>query len=199
MGGCSPLAPRPDYSKFFVLTPISDPSVPSAPVTSARPLAIGLGPVDFPDYLKRPQVVTRTSANELDFSPVDRWGEPLEVNFNRVLSENLSQLLGTSDIIDYPWSRRTDINYQVVINVQRFETDSNGQSQLRARWIIRDGTTGKDLYASQTVAAVSSPMDNAQSARALSSDLGSLSRDVANKIIQLHQQRTSLAISRRSG
>jgi len=95
--GCSPLAPRPNYSKFFILTPLADDASPAATAasTTARQLAVGIGPIDFPDYLRRAQVVTRSAPNEIELSAVDRWGEPLDKNFDRVLSENLAKLLKT--------------------------------------------------------------------------------------------------------
>jgi uncharacterized lipoprotein YmbA len=152
---------------------------------SSRRLRIGLGPIDFPDYLKRPQVVTRTSANQLDLSPVDRWGEPLDENFRRVLSEDLAQMLGTQNIEDYPWSSKQEINYQIVVSVQRFETNADGRSELAARWRIVDGATGKELYASQTTA--SSSAGGASSAPALSQAVATLSRDIASQINQLSE------------
>ncbi len=111
---CSPLAPRPDDSKFFILNPISDGAAAAvSPVSATQSLTIGIGPIEFPDYLRRLEVVTRTSANELDLSSDKRWGEPLDRNFARVLSENLSQLLNTQQLERYPWSRRTEVDYQV--------------------------------------------------------------------------------------
>src|ERR1700719_1481390 len=83
---CSPLAPQADHSKFFILSPIPDGTAPAATSMSAtQSLTIGIGPIDFPDYLRRLQVVTRTSENELDLSAEKRWGEPLDRNFARVL------------------------------------------------------------------------------------------------------------------
>src|SRR5260221_12564349 len=112
--GCSPLAPRPNYTKFFILTPVASTTAPVTTTTSSnvRHLIIGIGPIDFPDYLKRSQVVTRSAPNRLDLSPVDRWGEPLDKNFQRILSENLAQLLNTSRIEQFPWYRRTHVEYQ---------------------------------------------------------------------------------------
>ena len=60
-----------------------------------------------------------------------------------VLSENLATLLDTQQIEKYPWSLRTKVDYQIEINVQRFETTSDGQTQLIASWIIRDGRAAK--------------------------------------------------------
>ena len=113
--GCSPLAPKPDYARFFVLTPITD-TAGTIPSGATSRLVIGVGPIDLPGYLQRLEVVTRGSANRLDVSPVDRWGEPLDKNFARILEENLSRLLGTDHIEQYPWSRKTAVDYQIAIN-----------------------------------------------------------------------------------
>ena len=62
--GCSVLSPQPDRSKFFILTPVSDSAGITARPASTNPnsqLTIGVGPVDFPDYLRRLAVVTRVA------------------------------------------------------------------------------------------------------------------------------------------
>ncbi len=187
--GCLPLAPQPDRSKLFILSPLTESSVPvstSAGSTANPPVTVGIGPIDFPDYLRRPEVVTQTSTNELDLSDEKRWGEPLDKNFARVLSENISKLLNTQQIEKYPWPVRTHIDYQIEVDVQRFETTSDGQSQLIARWIIKDGA-GKDLYASETSASTPVSAGEPGASAALSSDLATLSREVAARITELHQ------------
>ena len=180
------LAPRPDYSKFFILTPLSGGANPTQASTSAgQKLTIGIGPIEFPDYLRRPEVVTRTSPNELHLAAEKRWGEPLDKNFSRVLSENLSQLLNTQQLEKYPWPRRTQIDYQIAVEVQRFETTADNQAQLVARWIIKDGSSGKDLYASETTASTPVGSSETAASAALSTDLATLSRDIASQVTDL--------------
>jgi uncharacterized lipoprotein YmbA len=190
--GCSPLAPRPNYTKFFILTPVASTSVPVTTTTSstARHLTIGIGPIDFPDYLKRSQVVTRSAPNRLELSPVDRWGEPLDKNFQRILSENMAQLLNTSRIEQYPWDRKTQVDYQIEINVENFETSTTGQSQLRARWIIKNGD-GKDLYSSETVTGTPVGAGDTATSAALSNDLSTFSNELASRVSELSQRRSS--------
>lgn len=187
---CSPLAPQPDHSKYFILTPVSD-RAPTE-LTPANPndpgLTIGIGPIDFPDYLRRPEVVTLASSNQLDLAAERRWGEPLDKDFARVFTENISCLLKTQQLEKYPWPVRTHIDYQIVIDVQRFETTSDGQSQLVARWIIKDGS-GKDLYASETTASAPVGSGEAGPSIALSNDLATLSREVAARFTELHAHR----------
>jgi uncharacterized protein len=188
--GCSPLGPQPDHSKFFILTPLTDGSSATAtPASTSAPLTIGIGPIDFPDYLRRLEVVTRSSPTQLNLSAEKRWGEPLDKNFERVLGENLAQLLNTRQIEKYPWSHKTQVDYQVSIDVQRFETSTDGQSQLVARWMIKDGDTGKNLSAAETTA--SAPVGNGETGAsvALSTDLATLSREIAARIADLSQHR----------
>jgi uncharacterized protein len=193
VAGCSVLSPQPDRSEFFILTPVSDSSGMAAKPASASPdsqLSIGVGPVDFPDYLRRLPVVTRVAPNRIELSDEKRWAEPLDKNFVRVLSENLATLLDTQRIEKYPWSLRTRVDYQVEINVQRFETSSDGQTQLLASWIIRDGRGSKILYASETTAGGPAGSDGVSASAALSGDLATLSKEIASRITELNQHRT---------
>jgi hypothetical protein len=193
VSGCSVLSPQPDHSKFFILTPVSDSAAMTARPASASPdsqLTIGVGPVDFPDYLRRLAVVTRVAPNRIDLSDEKRWAEPLDKNFTRVLSENLAILLNTQRIEKYPWALRTSVDYQIEVDVQRFETTSDGQSQLIASWIIRDGHGGKILYASQTTTGAPSGADEISASAALSSDLATLSKEIGARVTELNQHRT---------
>ena len=191
--GCSVLSPQPDRSKFFILTPVSDSAGMAAKPASTSPdsqLTIGVGPVGFPDYLRRLAVVTRVAPNRIDLSDEQRWAEPLDKNFTRVLSENLATLLDTQRIEKYPWALRTKVDYQIEIDVQRFETTSDGQAQLIASWIIRDGQSSKILYASQTTAGAPAGADEVSASSALSSDLATLSKEIASRVTHLNQHRT---------
>ncbi len=187
--GCSPLAPRPDNTRYFILAPLAKADEQSAASNSRQPLTIGVGPIDFPDYLRRTQVVTRTDDNQIKLSPESRWAEPLDKNFERTLSENLSALLQTQRIDKYPWSNRNQVNYQLTVYVVRFETDSSGQAQLVARWIIKDGASGKDLYASETAASKPVVNDAGGTSAALSDDLKDLSAAIASEIKELDGRR----------
>jgi len=187
--GCSVLSPQPDRSKFFILTPVSDSSATASPASTSpvSQIAIGVGPVDFPDYLRRVPVVTRVAPNRIELSDEKRWAEPLDKNFVRVLSENLATLLDTHRIEKYPWPLRTKIDYQVEVDVQRFETDSGGQTQLIASWIIRDGLGGRILYASETTTGAPAGTDDASASAALSSDLATLSKEIASRVTEINQ------------
>ena len=58
--GCgSLLDPRPDETRFYVLDPTAAPE-PAEETLASEGASIGLGPVRIPDYLRRPEIVTRT-------------------------------------------------------------------------------------------------------------------------------------------
>ena len=188
ISGCSVLSPSPDQSRFLVLTAVSgsdDGSRPLAASSSGR-LAIGLGPVQFPQYLDRPEVVTRTSQNTLELSPSDRWAEPLADNFRRVLAANLANLLETSQIVQYPWFADAKLDYAIRVHVDRFEPDTGDGAQLAARWTIVEAKGGAVLVSRQT--DVNQPLSSHDAqgiAAGLSADLGDLGRQIAQAIRQL--------------
>lgn len=192
---CSPLAPFPNRNKFFMLSPISQEGA-SRPSTSLdQQIAIGVGPVDFPDYVKRPEVVTRTAPNRIDVSAENRWAGPLDKNFARVLSENLSTLLSTQRVQNYPWNRATPVDYQVMVNVEQFDTDGK-QAILIARWSIRDGRDSKELYATETTSSAPIGPGAEGPSAALSSNVATLSREIASQLTML-SQRSHPALSQR--
>lgn len=145
LAGCGFLQPQPDQSRFFVLAPMSEPTD-----LAATPLSIGLGPVELPAYLRRPQIVTRIGENEIILSEVHRWGEPLDANFSRVLADNLSRRLRTNRIVAFPWFDATALDYAVRVSVLRFETDERGTARLLARWRVAAPTTDKTLHSDES-------------------------------------------------
>jgi uncharacterized lipoprotein YmbA len=189
LGACSLLSPVPDRSRFFLLTPLSQAGAGSQPGhDSTSGLALGLGPIKLPAYLDRTEVVTRVEPNRLEVSENNHWAEPLKTNFSRVLAENLTTLLGTEQIVSFPWYSSTHLDYQITVDVDRFETDSQGNAQLTALWTIENPKTGKNLDQGESNLSTSGGGDASQSAQALSHVLGDFSRQIATAIRQINNQ-----------
>jgi hypothetical protein len=138
--GCFSLDPKPDPTRFFALASLPRTGQRAPDTAGTKPLAVGIGPIKFPGYLDRQQLVTRISPNRFAVAENDRWAEPLEENFARVLSQNLSILLQTDRIVVYPWERTQQPIYQVQVEVLRFEPNSEQVVELWARWRITDNT-----------------------------------------------------------
>ncbi len=122
-------------TKFYVLTPLAEvQTIPDR--LNEDTLSIGVGPISLPDYVNRPQIVTKNGANELVIDEFYRWAEPLRTNVSRVLRDNLATLLGTENINKYPWNRFVDIDYQVSIDFTRFDSVIGKEATIEARWIV---------------------------------------------------------------
>ncbi len=192
--GCSIIpAPQPDPSRFYVLSAVAPGEAQVVAPSDTSRLTVGLGPVNLPEYLRRREVVTRVAANRVELSATSYWAEPLDENFERVLGEDLATLLGTRQIVPYPWYSTTPIDYQVQVDVQRFERDSSGAAELAAVAVVRDAN-GKVLVSRQlnlTQAASSASAD--ASAAALSADLANLGREIAQIIAQLQATRPAVS------
>lgn len=186
-GGC--FSPRPDPSKFFVLAPVGAAANPIAPagLTASSSPTIGIGPIKLPEYLDRDEVVTRVGPNRLELSDQDRWAEPLDNNFKQVVAQDLTQLLGTHSVTFYPWRGTTRVDYQVRIDVYRFETDPGAKAQLVAHWQVLDGS-GKLLYANDSnLSEQAQPGESI--AAALSRTVNGLARQIASAIQSLPRRR----------
>jgi len=183
---CTILPAQKDTTQFFILT--SAPEVASSGSSrsaSHRELSIGLGPIDFPGYLNRREIVTRMSGDQLQLSQNKRWAESLDSNFQRVLGQDLGRQLGTQRIVLFPWYGRPQIDYQVEVQVHRFDTDDTNRSQLNATWIIKDGRTGRELLANESNISGTVSATDAAGSEALSSDLNILSARIAESLLGL--------------
>ncbi len=172
-------------TRLYVLSPMT---ADEAPI--ARPqggdFALGVGPLALPSYLKRPQVVTRVSDNEIVAANFANWAEPLDRSFQRVLTENLSLLLGSDAVYPHPWRRTLDPDYRLQLEVMRFDASLTGDAVLAARWEVLDGrgealTAKKKSVHRQVVARE----DMSGVVTAMSLALEDLSREIATAVARL--------------
>jgi len=180
MLGCTGQTPP---SSFYAL---SGPDVAPPGTDSARgELSIGLGPVELPVVLERPQIVTRPDTNRLALSEFDRWGGELSSEVPRALAQNLMAELGTDRVAAHPWPRYRKIDYQVVIDVFRFDGEPGREVVLEGVWtLVRgDGIEELEVHGFRETIPVASDSYEALVA-ALSSALGRLSSQIAERITQ---------------
>jgi hypothetical protein len=127
IGGCATSAP----TKFYVLNGAVGAGSPGGECVS-----LGIGPVDIPGYLDRPQIVTRPSPYEVHPSEFEQWGEPLAQGFARVLGDNLARQLCVRSMDYYPFRPSAAVDYQVSVQVKRFEGQLGGNAELIAHWTV---------------------------------------------------------------
>jgi uncharacterized lipoprotein YmbA len=173
---------------LYVLTASSLPAASNSG-RSAHGVAVGVGPVELPRYVDRPQIVTGESDNEVQQATFEQWAEPLETNFTRVLAENLSQLLATERVAVFPWKGPVPLDYQVVVEVTRFLGTPNGSVSLVALWRVL-GKDGKETLVSRQsrVTEATGSAEYSALAAAMSRTVAALSRDIAVAITELSRQ-----------
>jgi uncharacterized lipoprotein YmbA len=183
--GCMNLSPMPDSSRFFTLTPLPQAEQSRARDTDKKnSLSLGLGPIRFPAYLDREQIVARIAQNRLDVSENDRWAEPLEENFARVLSQNLTILLDGARIVRYPWQSSQRPTCQIEMKVLRFESSTHQKVELLAGWTLIDVSNKTALVSRESrIVRRTTAKSVETSVAALSETLGDLSREIANTIL----------------
>jgi uncharacterized lipoprotein YmbA len=173
-------------SHFYILTPIEQAGV-HLTWTADTQKHIGIGPVRLPEYLDRPQIVTRTASSEVLLSDIHRWAEPLQENFTRVLAENLSHLLGTDQVSIEPSASRFLVDYRITVDVTQFDAGTGSNVILIAYWNIygQDGSSLTGMNKSQISLTAGQPSDPAATVTALSTALAGLSREIAAALTNL--------------
>jgi hypothetical protein len=110
--------------------------IPAAVVDDT--LAIGVGPVEFPKFLDRPQIVTRKSQNQIEVSEFHRWAGSFPGDFSRVLAKNISILLPTDRVAVYPWGEQFSPTYRVKLDVEQFDGQLGERVVLEVTWMVTD-------------------------------------------------------------
>ena len=149
-------------------------------------IAIGVGPVELPEYLDRPQIVTRKSQNQLEISEFHRWAASFPRDFSRVLAKNISTLLPTDRVAIYPWGDTFSPTYQIKLNVEQFDGQLGEQVFLRVIWSLVGEEEKKELVVRKTL--IEEPVltnDYEGLVAAQSNALASLSREIVEEIRRL--------------
>ncbi len=106
------------------------------PPEQQRALSLGVGPIELPNILERPQIVTRRTDNQVEFSELHQWAGRLEEDIGHALAARLMARLGTRRVYTYPWPGRLHPDYQIRVRFSRFDGSLGGALWLDAQWEI---------------------------------------------------------------
>lgn len=155
-------------------------------MTEGRAISVSIGPFELPEYLNRPQMVTRGTGAALTLHEFHRWAEPLSNVFVRTLATNVSRRLGSDAVYEYPVHGVDALN-RVSGTVQRFDVNDEGLAILEVQWAIldREGQVffmgGRSYYKATIIDA-----DNFDAhAEALSITLEKFAVDITAALIRL--------------
>ena len=136
LGACTPTPP----ARLYTLAPAE-----AAPIEAGTGAVVGLGPVELPSYLDRPEIVTREGPHEVAIGEFDRWAEPLQPMVVRLLADRLRQATGSREVVPLPARWSAEPRHAVAVLVDRFDADETGQVVLDTRWRYYQTSDGRSL------------------------------------------------------
>lgn len=166
-------------------------AMPEAPAEAANPaktqdaIAVGVGPLELPKMLDRPQIVTRGTGNQLQLNEFHRWGGSLNEDILRVLTEHLSGLLQSNRVMAHPWAEFFQPDYRVYLVFQRFDGRLGESLVLNSTWTVTDSRGRQALAVRRSVIREPVAADYESLVEASSRVLEELSRQIAQEIERL--------------
>ena len=180
IGGCMG---KSQPTRFYTLTSAVEDQRFLKESSASSNLAIGIGPIKLADYLAKSRIVTRIDDNKIGQAEFDQWSGSLKDNIINVLADNIGLLLNTENVFVHPWRSFITIDYQVIIEIIRFDGELGDQAILEARWIVMEDKDKSiiDIKRSSIMETADTP-DYGGLVAAQSRALGKLSREIAQSI-----------------
>ena len=166
-----------DHSRFYVLT--ENPAAASRATAISPATTIGLGAIQLPAALDRPQMARRLNSDEISYSENDRWAGPVDEMVRRVLIADLDGRLAP-DMILIENNPTSQASRTIAVDILRFDADATGLVTLKARWELL-GRAGSLVGAPRNAMIVKtgSGRDGEAVAATMSRALADLSGDIA--------------------
>ncbi len=175
LAGCSS-TPDPN---FFILQATQNHGVQSL---AKQDDVIIVGPVILPEHLSRREMISRSEDYRVSVAEFDRWAEPLDSSIALVVSDNLSTIFGSEQVLDYYARLAVPADYTVRIRVLEFGR-LEGSVQLLAVWSIHNQSGDKiALRKIRYAQAFAASEDKIKQVEAMSTLLGQMSLDIAKAI-----------------
>jgi len=187
--GCFGGPGKTPATRYYILNSMYSAENKAQPVAVLKDITIGVSPIKLSQVLDRPQIVTRTSENEVRVADLERWAAPLQEIVTNVLVDNISALLPGAEILKFPWQATIPTTYQVVMDISRFDGMPGGDAVLRARWGILGEDGKKVLVNKQSI--LNEPIQGntiAEMVSAQSRLVAKFSRQIAEEIKQIEEQ-----------
>lgn len=164
----------------------------STAVTVAAPVAgapldpmIGIGPIDVPAYLQRPEIVSRGADGRLQVRASERWGESLQAGIGRALANDLARLVPSAQVFREPFPTELQPAFTVALQVQRFEPVVDGTVELDAHWMVTYGAQRPHAAPTLRLESIREPISDATTearVAAMSRAIAQLASQIAMEI-----------------
>ena len=119
---------------------------PQAFIKNLSNVYINIAAVTIIEVVDRPQLVIKLDPNQVQILEQQRWAQPLKNEIGRVVAKNLSTLLNTHHVTNYPTSSMNTnlssnlIAYKVLLNVQQFESNIGKNVVVTVNYSVRKMT-----------------------------------------------------------
>ncbi len=171
-------------ARFYTLNPVVPASSPGPNQNTALlgpPANIGIVSVEIPDYLDRPQIVTRNPNNELKLAEFDRWAGDLQNDIARVLAETMSYRLADNGVFVLTGRRTLPSEYRITVHVDRFEAIPGQQVWLKAVWTVWEKDARRILIRGESnISETAQGSDYAATVTAMSRSVDRLGAEIAD-------------------
>ncbi|MBD1399144.1 PqiC family protein [Pelovirga terrestris] len=129
MSACIQLGESVVPSQYYVLESMTttNQSYPDKHVTITVELT------EFPDYLKRPQIVQQQQ-NVIYFTDTKRWATALEEQLLSLITSNLGLLLPQATIYINPWQSKRHTDHSLQLSVKKLSGVLGQQTDIDIRW-----------------------------------------------------------------
>jgi uncharacterized lipoprotein YmbA len=176
--GCGTTAP----ARFYTLSPVKEAMTEGRGLADKSRFTVGVGPVDIPDFLERPHIVTRNSGNEIVIAEYDRWAGSLKQDIARVLVEDLSVYLGP-EVSVLSWKRGIPSDWRVAVEVTRLDVTPGREVVLGAQWALFAGDRKAPLeLRGKTFTESLGGRDFSPAVTAIGNAVGRLSEEIAGDL-----------------
>ena len=146
--GCALLAGcgSPPKERYYTL---SAPEAAAGAGAAKAAFTVAVGPVTVPAMVDRDEIVLRIDPNRVEVNEFNRWAEPLKRAIPRAVAARLAQQLADARVTVYP-AGGGDVDYRVLIDVERFDSEPGKAVTVEASWWVRRGAA-KEARAGRSV------------------------------------------------
>ncbi len=163
-------------SRFYTLNSTAKPDG-----TSTANYGVLVGPVTIPAEVDRPQFTVQIAPNSISVDEFNRWAAPLNENIAGVIADDLSVLLGTSQVSAKPLAN-FNAAYHVTVDIQQFESVPGRSALVEAVWVVHRSAGDISLSGRTTANEPVSGAGFDSLAAAHSRALAKVSADIAGAI-----------------
>jgi uncharacterized lipoprotein YmbA len=173
--------------EFYTLSPLISVAEADKVAGFGDNIAVGVGPLQIPKIIDRPQIVTRIGPNKINVDEFHRWAGSVYEDFLRAVTMNLAALLQSNLVAAFPWEDYFDPDYRIHLQVHQFDGRLGQYAQLDITWTIT-GREARDVLLVRK-SLIREPVQGADYdafVAAKSRVLATLSRQIARGLKEAH-------------